>query len=717
MRKRINHIVKLFIASLIFIALFNCGALAAFKIVESIDSPNKEVKINFLLSENGEIAYNVLFKNEKIIDTSTLGFTLKNMPPIKDNFEVIGTKKAIYNNEWEMPFGENHFIKNNYKKLTILLSENTDLKRQLHIIFRAYNDGIGFRYYFPEQENLKNVYILEENTQFNLTGDHEVWWIPGDWDCYEHLYNHTKFSEIDALSKRNNPDIDASYIPINAVSTPVTMKTSDKLYLAFHEAALVDYSSMTLQIDKDNLSMDSALVGTDRKDYKVEKTTPFYTPWRVIQIGEKAGDLIESNIILNLNEPNKLGDVSWIKPMKYVGIWWEMHLGISTWDYAGTQDMDTFMSTNPEPTGKHGATTENAKKYIDFASKNNIEGLLVEGWNIGWEYWRNEEDREHAFDFVTPYPDYDLEEVVNYGKSKGVDLIMHHETSASVENYEEHQDKAYSLMESLDLHAVKTGYVGSIIPRGEYHHGQYMVNHYLNTAKKAAQYKIALDVHEPVVPTGLRRTYPNLLSAEGARGQEFNAWATDGGNPPNHNPTLAFTRLLAGPMDFTPGIFDITLTKKTDNPYNNRVHTTLAQQLALYVVIYSPVQMVADLVENYDNHPALQFIRDVPVNWETTKVLNGEVGEYVTIARKERDSDNWFIGSITNEKARDFNIPLDFLDRFKNYTATIYEDGENTHWDNNPTAYNIRTIKVDRSSNIHLHLAPGGGAAISIFRN
>ena len=417
--------------------------------------------MSYILRKLAELG--VKHKKQVVIDTSTLGFEFKNMPPVADNLKIANVKKDSYDETWELPWGEEHLVRNNYNQLILYLSEDSQLKRKLNLIFRVFNDGLGFRYYFPEQSNLNEIFITEEKTQFKLTGDHDVWWMPGDWDIYEHLYNHTKFSYIDALSKRNNPDLNSSYIPENAVNTPVTMKTTDGVYLSFHEAALEDYADMTLMINKENMSMESILVGSDNRDYKVVRKLPFATPWRSIQIGDKAGDLIESKLILNLNEPNKLGDVSWIKPMKYAGIWWEMHLGVSTWDYAGSQDMNTFMSTNPEPTGKHGATTENAKKYIDFASKNNIQGVLVEGWNIGWEYWRNEKDREHAFDFITPYPDYDLEEVVNYGKERGVELIMHHETSSAVPNYEKHQDKAFGLMKSLGLHNVKTGYVGKNI--------------------------------------------------------------------------------------------------------------------------------------------------------------------------------------------------------------------------------------------------------------
>jgi hypothetical protein len=429
-------------------------------------------------------------------------------------------------------------------------------------------------------------------------------------------------------------------------------------------------------------------------------------------VSETAGDLIESDLIVNLNEPNKLGDVSYFKPTKYVGIWWDMHLGSKTWDYSSLQDMNSFSGGKPH--GKHGATTEYAKELIDFAAENNIGGILVEGWNTGWEHWIGFEDREGVFDFVTPYPDYDLAEVVRYGKSKGVELIMHHETSAAPRTYDQQLDTAYKLMHSLGIHAVKTGYVGKIIPKGEYHHGQWMVNHYRRVIETAAKYQIAVNAHEPIKATGIRRTYPNAISREGLRGQEFNAWSTDGGNPPNHLPTIAFTRMLAGPIDYTPGIFNIKL-----KPYkpDNQVNTTLAQQLALYVVIYSPIQMVPDLKQYYESHPAFQFIRDVPVDWEQSKVLNGEVGEYVAIARQDRHSDNWFIGAITNEEARDMQLKLDFLPEGKTFRARIYHDGPDAHWNDNPTSYAIDEQEVDRDAFIDLHLAPGGGAAISLIEN
>ncbi len=683
---------------LLSLMLFSCSKKS--DLLTNVTSPDSNVKVEFKLTEKGEPTYFVTFKNKEVIKTSTLGgFDLKDVASLKDNFEIVNATASNFSEVWEMPWGEQTKVENNYNELKIELQEKTDLKRKLTIVFRVYNDGLGFRYEFPEQENLSEVIITDENTQFNLTGNHMVWWAPGDWDIYEHLYTTSKFTEIDAFVKANHPSLGQTYIPENAVNTPVTMKTDEGLYLSFHEAALVDYSDMTLKIDKENLAMKSELVGSERTGYKVKRAVPFHTPWRTLQIAEKAGDLIESRLIVNLNEPNKIGDVSWFKPTKYTGIWWEMHLDKSSWDMAS---------------GKHGATTENAKAFIDFSAKNNIGAVLVEGWNTGWEHWIGFEDREGVFDFVTPYPDYDLKEVVRYGKEKGVEIIMHHETSAATETYEKQQDTAYALMQNLGIHSVKTGYVGKILPKGEYHHGQYMVNQYNNAVIKAAKYQVTINAHEPIKATGLRRTYPNTISREGLRGQEFNAWAADGGNPPEHLSIVAFTRMLAGPIDYTPGIFDIKFDKwKKDN----QVNTTIAQQLALYVVIYSPIQMAADLIENYEGNPAFQFIKDVGVDWQTTKVLNGEIGDFVTIARKERNTDNWFVGGITDENEREMDINFDFLSPDVTYEAIIYEDGENAHWNENPTAINIRKIEITNQTILKLKLAPGGGFAISLKTN
>ena len=702
--------IKLSLA-VVGVLLISC---AEKKIIETeITSPDNNIKVKFKLSENGTPTYKVTYKIQDVIKTSALGFELKDQPALASDFEIIETEVSSFNEIWEMPWGEQTEVINNYNSLKIELQETSELKRKLNIVFKVYDDGLGFRYEFPEQENLSEVFITEENTQFNLDGDHKVWWIPGDWDIYEHLYNTTQFSKIDALSKAGHDNLAQTSIPNNAVNTPVTMRTESGLHLSFHEASLVDYSGMTLKIDTDKLAMVSCLVGSKNRTYKVERTIPFETPWRTIQIGENDGDLIESKLIVNLNEPNKLGDVSWFKPTKYTGIWWEMHLNKSSWDY-GMEDVNGEWVDAGKAHGKHGATTENAKAFIDFSAKNNIGAVLVEGWNTGWEHWIGFEDREGVFDFVTPYPDYDIKEVVRYGKEKGVDIMMHHETSAATQTYEKQQDTAYALMQSLGIHAVKTGYVGKIIPKGEYHHGQYMVNQYNNAVIKAAKYQVAINAHEPIKATGLRRTYPNTISREGLRGQEFNAWSSDGGNPPEHLSIVAFTRMLAGPVDYTPGIFDIKFDKWKEE---NQVNTTLAQQLALYVVIYSPIQMAADLVENYEANPAaLQFIKDVGVDWQQTKVLNGEIGDFVTIARKERTSENWFIGGITDEDGRTLDISFDYLDENATYEATIYEDGNDAHWDENPLSLNIRTVEVTNKSNLKMKLAPGGGFAISVVK-
>jgi alpha-glucosidase len=615
-----------------------------------------------------------------------------------DHFEITGFEESGFMEEWNMPWGEKRKVKNEFTQMKIFLRETMEPFRNLNIEFRAYDDGIGFRYEFPRQDSLEELLIMDENTAFNFPGNHMCWWIPGDWDIYEHLYNTTRISGIDALSKRDHPDLAQTYIPNNAVNTPITLRSDEGLHISIHEANLTDYADMTLGVDTANHRFKSILVGSDRTEYKVRKSVPCVTPWRTIQVSENAGGLIESDLIVNLNEPNKIGEVGWFRPMKYAGIWWEMHLGKSTWAFEG---------------GNHGATTAHAQKLIDFASENNIRGILVEGWNTGWEHWIGFEDREGVFDFITPYPDYDLEGIVRYGKERGVELIMHHETSSAPRTYEEQLDTAYALMKKLGIHTVKTGYVGKIIPKGEYHHGQWMVNHYRKVLETAAKYQIAVNAHEPIKATGIRRTFPNAIAREGLRGQEFNAWSKDGGNPPEHLSIVAFTRMLAGPIDYTPGIFNIKL-----DPYKkeNQVNTTLAHQMALYVIIYSPVQMVPDLTEHYLGNPAFQFIRDVGVDWEQTKVLNGEVGDYLTIAREERETGNWFVGAITDENGRDIQLKFDFLEPGINYRAAFYADGNDAHWDLNPTAVDIRQMDINKESIIDIRLAPGGGAAISLHK-
>ncbi|WP_445381201.1 glycoside hydrolase family 97 protein [Robiginitalea sp. IMCC43444] len=680
----------------------------------TLSSPDGNNQITFDLSDKGEPYYIVSHKNETVVDSSYMSFELKDLPALAENFRITGTQVETMDETWEMPWGEQLQVRNNYNGLLVSLEEKDGEKRKVNIHFKAFNDGVAFRYEFPEQENLKDVLILDENTEFNLTGDHTVWWIPGDWDIYEHLYNETKFSEIDALSKRDVPDLAATYIPENAVNTPVTMKTDAGLYLSFHEADLTNYAGMTLKVDPENHRMVSELVGSERLGGKAQVSLPFNTPWRTIQIAEKAGDLIESKMTLNLNDPNAIGDVSYFTPMKYVGIWWEMHIGKSTWDMEGSQDMNTW-TTGKVGSSQHGATTENAKRYIDFASENGIKGLLVEGWNTGWDQWLNSEDREGIFDFMTPYDDYDFDEVMRYANEKGVEVIMHHETSAAPLTYEKQMEEAYDFMKANGMNSVKTGYVGKIIPKGEYHHGQWMVNHYQKVLEKAAEKKIAVNAHEPIKATGKRRTFPNAIAREGLRGQEFNAWSADGGNPPDHLPTVAFTRMLSGPIDFTPGVFNI---KFEEYKKDNRVSTTLAHQLALYVVIYSPIQMACDLPEHYmldgKVHPAFQFITDVGVDWQQSKVLNGEVGDFVTIARQERETGNWFVGGITDEKERDLNLAFDFLEDGKTYSAKVYRDADDAHWETNPQAYAIEEMDLNKGDQLDIHLAPGGGFAISI---
>ncbi|WP_299366635.1 glycoside hydrolase family 97 protein [Winogradskyella sp.] len=677
----------------------------------STTSPNGNIKVKLQLNKEGRPYYLVHFKNKIVADTSFLGFEFTDAKALSKNLEITGANVTNFNETWQMPWGEQLDVVNHYNELKVELEEITELKRKLNIVFRVYNDGIGFRYEFPQQPSWAEARIKEEHTEFNLTQDYKTFWIPGDWDIYEHLYSTTKLSEIDAKSYIEKTNLAQTYIPENAVNTPVTMVGEDGVHLSFHEAALLDYSGMTLKVDTENLNLKSHLVGSENTDYKVKRSLPFNTPWRTIQITNSAPELIESNLIVNLNESNKLGDVSWFTPMKYTGVWWEMHLGKSTWDY-GMEMIDGQWTDIGKAHGKHGATTENVKRFIDFSAKNNIKGVLVEGWNTGWERWIGFEDREGVFDFVTPYPDYDLDAVTSYAKEKGVEIIMHHETSAATQTYEKQQDTAYALMQHYGMHAVKSGYVGKIIPKGEYHHGQYMVNQYNNAAIKAAKYEVAVNAHEPIKATGLRRTYPNIISREGLRGQEFNAWSTDGGNPPEHLPIVAFTRMLAGPIDFTPGIFNI---KFDEYKADNQVNTTLAQQLALYVVIYSPVQMAADLVEHYEANPEpLQFIKDVGVDWEESKVLNGAVGDYVTIARKERGTGHWFVGGITDENSRTIALDFSFLDADGMYEAKIYKDGKNAHWDDNPLAIDIEKIELNSTSKISINLAEGGGFAISL---
>lgn len=675
-------------------------------------SPSKNFKLSVSTNSKGEIIYKLSYKGKEIIKESKLGIELVREQNLMEGFEIQKIEEKEIFEKWSPVWGEVETIVNHCNSVLVYLKQPST-NRYLNIQFRIFDDGLGFRYEFPKQDNLKYFIVAEEHTEFAMTGNHTCFWIPGDYDSQEYTYTTSRFSEIDALKGRNFDDIITKSIPgENFVQTPLMIKTDDKVYINIHEAALIDYPAMYLKVDKKNYVLSTHLC-PDAYGNKAYLQTPFNTPWRTLIISDKAEKILESKIILNLNEPTKFEDVSWIKPKKYVGIWWSLHVGKESWNYADIDNVriDQVDWKSLKPNGRHGATTENAKRYIDFAAKHGFDAILIEGWNIGWEDWFGNW-KENVFDFVTPYPDFDVEEVSRYAKEKGVELIMHHETSSSVTNYERRMHDAFEFVKKYGYTAIKTGYVGPIIPRGEHHDGQWMVNHYIRVLEKAKQYKVSINSHESVRLTGLHRTYPNWIAAEAARGNEFNAWSE--GNPPEHETILIFTRLIGGPMDYTPGIFQLKMGVYSKERERFQVHTTLAKQLALYVVLYSPLQMAADLPENYERFPdAFQFIKDVPVDWKDTKVLFAEPGDYIVTARKDKNSDNWFIGAITDENAREFNIKLDFLDHGK-YEAIIYRDAENAHYDKNPMAYKIEKKKVDRKTNFKIKLAEGGGCAIML---
>ncbi|MGO4819752.1 glycoside hydrolase family 97 protein [Flavobacterium sp. W22_SRS_FP1] len=675
---------------------------------QSIQSPSGKIDINFKLTANGRPSYAVNYKNKPVILESTLGIKLKEKPALDAHFEMVTSDKSTFNETWQPVLGEQANIVNKYNELTVaLIQKETNVK--MNIIFRVFDEGVAFRYDFPRQKELNYFIISDEVTQFNLTDNHKVFWIPGDFDSNEYEYNETKLSEIDNTKINMNNGIGVKSIPGKyMVQTPLMMKSQAGLYLNIFEAAVVNYPVMHLNVDVNTYKLTSQLVPNAIGD-KAYLQTPCVSPWRTIMVSDDARDIVSSKMILNLNEPSKIEDTSWIKPMKYVGIWWEMHVGKSTWDYAGSQNATNFADA-PKASGKHGATTENTKRYIDFAAKNGFDGVLVEGWNVGWEDW-NGNWKEEVFDFTTPYPDFDIAAISAYAKSKNVKMIMHNETSGSVANFERHLDRNFENMVKYGYPATKTGYVGKIIPRGEFHDGQTMVNHFNFVARRAADYKLMVNSHESSHPTGYGRTYPNYVAAEAARGTEFNAWSI--GNPLMHETILPFTRQLGGPMDYTPGIFEIKMSYYDKNK-TEQVHTTLAKQLALYVTMYSPIQMAADLPENYEKYPdAFQFIKDVAVDWDESKYLEAEPGDYLTVVRKAKGKKSWFLGAITDENARKSEIKLDFLSPGQKYKAIIYEDAKDADWKANPIAYKIRTTVVTSKSKIKLNLAPGGGAAIS----
>lgn len=655
------------------------------------------MELSFGIDKEG-IPYYSLSKDKKaLIGKSNLWFEFVGKDALKKGMEIQSVKIDSSDSTWKSVWGEDEFIRDNHTSMIISLKESNNNGRVWNIHFKLFDDGLGFRYEFPKQKDGdNNIVISKEHTEFNLMEDALAWWIPADYDSYEYIYSNTKLSEIDATKAGYSERSDRHVHNQKAVNTPLTLKLSDGTYLSFHEANLTDYSDMTLAVNKNN-SLVSELVPWDNGD-KVRTTYPFVSPWRVIMVGDKAADLISNKIVLNLNEPCKVDDTSWIEPMKYTGIWWEMHLGKTAWSREKRGEDGKIM--------KHGANTKNALNYIDFNAKNNIKGLLVEGWNVGWESW-DAGDGSKSFDFAKAYSDFDIEKIVAYGKKKGVELIGHHETGGDILNYENQLEKAMAFYNKLGVHSIKTGYAGGIKPEGQFHHGQFMVRHYRKVLETALKYKIMVNAHEPIKATGLRRTYPNMMSREGVRGMEYNAWG--GGNPSSHTLILPFTRMLAGPIDYTPGIFDIKFEKYKKDQY---VRTTLARQLANMVIIYSPVIMAADMIDNY-NHPAFSFVKELNANFGQSLVIDGEIGEYIYLARKERGGDRWFIG-CASDKARKDKIRLDFLDANKEYVAVIYKDGEDAHWDSNPTSYEITQLNVDNKSLLDISIAEGGGCAIEI---
>lgn len=694
-------------------ALFLLICFAPFLVqAQEINSPNKNLVLKFELAANGVPSYQLSYKGKPVIKPSTLGLEIKDAPSFMDGFAITNTAQKSVDESWNPVMGEEKTIRNNYNELMITLAQAKNNNRYIRIRFRLFNDGLGFRYEFPKQDNLKYFIIKEEHTEFQLAGNHKIFWIPGDYDTNEYAYTTSKISEIPSLMKKATPFISAQQ-PIQglAVQTPSMMKSDDGLYINIHEAALINYPAMSLNVDATTFKMSSHLT-PDTVGNKGYMQTDTQTPWRTIVVSDKATEILASKLILNLNEPTSYKDVSWIKPTKYIGIWWEYFVaGKSTWAYGVENNVKLNQDFSKlTPNGKHGATTEHAKEYIDFASANGFDAILIEGWNIGWEDWIGNW-KEEVFDFVTAYPDFDVKAVHEYAAAKGVKIIMHHETSGDATNYERRLDRAFEFMNTNGYDAVKTGYVGQIIPRGEHHDGQWMVNHYIHVAERAADYKIMIDSHEAVRPTGLNRTYPNWVAQESARGTEFEAM---GGLNPEHTTILPFTRLMGGPMDYTPGIFQTDLTYyKTGG--NQRVNTTLVKQLAYYVTMYSPLQMAADIPDNYNRFPdAFQFIKDVVTDWDNSYILEAEPGDYITIARKAKGKNAWFVGGITDENARTATIPFDYLPAGKNYIATIYADAEDASWNLKPQSYTVSKVIVTPKTVLKQYIAPGGGVAISI---
>lgn len=708
------------------------SVITNYMVAQELKSPDGNLSMIFSAQEGGIPTYKLIYKGKDVIKPSRLGLELKDENPtaefgtemgmkgksnnpktsLYDKFSVTDTQTSTSDETWKPVWGEVNEIRNHYNELAVTLNQS-GTNRQIVIRFRLFNDGLGFRYEFPQQADLNYFVIKEEKSQFAMPGDIKAYWIPGDYDTQEYDYVISNLSEIKGLFKNAVTDnASQKQFSETGVQTPLMLKSNDGIYINIHEAALVDYSALSLNMDENNFIFESWLTPDARGD-KGYMQTPCHSPWRTIVVSDDARDILASKLILNLNEPSKIEDTSWIKPVKYMGVWWEMITGKSSWAYADLPSVQLGVTdySKTKPNGKHGANNENVKKYIDFASKHGFDQVLVEGWNIGWEDWFGK-TKDYVFDFVTPYPDFDVAMLRDYAKSKNVKLQMHHETSGSVRNYERHLDQAYQFMVDNNYNSVKSGYVGDMIPRGEHHYGQWLNNHYLYAIKKAADYKIMVNAHEAVHPTGLHRTYPNLLAQESARGTEYQAF---GGSKAYHTTILPFTRLMGGPMDYTPGIFEMDIN--TINPDNHsHVNATLANQLALYVTMYSPLQMAADFPEHYERFmDAFQFIKDVAIDWDNSKYLEAEPGEYITVARKAKGTNNWFVGNVAGEKGYTSNINFDFLDPDKTYIATIYADAKDAHYKTNPQAYTIRKAVVTNKSKLTQPSAPGGGYAISIF--
>ncbi len=696
--------------------------------VETVYSPSRNIAVNFDVKD-GIPFYNVMFNGQQVIKDSRLGLELvsakgnsdfnnfdsnqaDNQNSLYDGFTMLSARYSSFDETWQPVWGEESSIRNHYNEMAVTLHQN-ELSRHIIVRFRVYDDGVGFRYEFPQQPNLTYFVIKEEHTQFAMPGDMTAWWIAGDYDTQEYQYTCSRLSEIRSLFAGTiTPNASQEQFSETGVQTSLQLKTDDGVFINLHEAALVDYPCMHLNLDDKNMVFESWLT-PDAQGYKGYMQTPCQTPWRTIMIVDDARKILASRLILNLNEPCKIKDTSWIKPVKYMGVWWELITSKNTWNYTDQLPSVKLGETdysNLEPNGRHGANNENVKRYIDFASANGFDQLLIEGWNEGWEDWFGN-SKDYVFDFVTPYPDFDIKMLNEYAHSKGMRLMMHHETSSSVRNYERHLEAAYQLMDKYGYNSVKTGYVGNIIPRGEHHYGQWMVNHYQYCVEQAAKHHIMVNAHEAVRPTGLCRTWPNLIGNESALGTEYQSFA---GTQPGHTAILPFTRLQGGPMDYTPGIFEMDLAKFSPEKQTH-VLSTICGQLGLYVTLYSPLQMAADLPENYARYmDAFQFIKDVAVDWDRSVYLEAAPMEYVTIARKAKGSEEWFVGCVTGMQAHDSAIKLDFLDEGRKYEATIYADGKNADYKTNPQAYTITKKKVNAKTTLKLHSAAGGGFAISI---